>query len=67
MLTYATNRRAMDLKYRRVRRGAWKDWATHDETTITCGKIKVDPEDASLWEWVAGTKQLIWARPARRL
>ncbi len=63
MTTYASHRREMDRKGRRIRRTEWTAWATHQEATGTKGKVKIDPADGTLWEWISTTKQLTWVRP----
>lgn len=63
MSTYASHRREMDHKGRRIRRAEWVGWATHQEATGTIGKVKIDPEDGTLWEWMGTTRQLTWVRP----
>ncbi len=67
MTTYASHRREIDRKNRRIRRTEWAAWTTHAQATGATGKVKIDPEDGSLWEWISTTRQLTWVRPARKI
>lgn len=63
MTTYASHRREMDRKNRRIKTGAWACWKMHAAPTGTTGKVKIDPDNGTLWEWVSANRQNTWARP----
>lgn len=63
MTTYASHRREMDRKNRRIRTREWKAWDVLQKATGTTGTVKIDIDDHSAWEWIASTRQLTWIRP----